>query len=392
MIKDSTDGKIDLILTKSVSRFARNTVDSLTTVRELKDKGVEIYFEKENIWTMDSKGELLITIMSSLAQEESRSISENCKWGIQKYFQEGRVRIPYSIFLGYEKGANGSVINEEQAATVRYIFTEFNKGNGYNTIKNKLINKGCLNARGKVTWTSTSVKSILTNEKYAGNAILQKTYSDNFLTKKRIMNDGILPKYCVENSYPAIVSQEVFNLAQKMVEEIKLGRGHSGHLFSGFIKCGCCGDCYGPKVWDSTNNKKVIWQCNSRYKKARCKGPHFYKEEIETIVRNALIDLLDNKNLYLLKVEKLLVELEQIEIERTHLRIKLDSIDDTEIFIAVQEELNSLGVKLSKREQLISFKRNLENLTDPKLTDFNTYFKNMIVNTKNDYKLELLFE
>ena len=139
MIQDAKQGKIDLILTKSVSRFARNTVDSLTTIRDLKSHGVEVYFEKENIWTMDSKGELLITIMSSLAQEESRSISENTKWGKRKQMADGKVSLPYSHFLGYDKGPNGSlVINEEEVKTIRLIFSEFLSGHSFGDIAKKL--------------------------------------------------------------------------------------------------------------------------------------------------------------------------------------------------------------------------------------------------------------
>jgi DNA invertase Pin-like site-specific DNA recombinase len=135
MINDALDGKIDLIITKSVSRFARNTVDSLTTVRQLKEKGVEVYFEKENIWTLDSKGELLITIMSSLAQEESRSISENCTWGIRKRFEEGKVRMSYGSFLGFEKDDDGNiVINEREAKIVKYIYSRYLQGLSPNTI------------------------------------------------------------------------------------------------------------------------------------------------------------------------------------------------------------------------------------------------------------------
>ena len=153
MMNDALSGKIDLILTKSVSRFARNTVDSLTCVRELKANGGEIYFEKENIWTFDSKGELLITIMSSLAQEESRSISENVKWGIRKRFQEGKPRFPYAS-LGYRKGADGNPeIVEEEAEIVRYIFSDFLLGRSISSIAKSLTDKGIPTPHGKRKWS-----------------------------------------------------------------------------------------------------------------------------------------------------------------------------------------------------------------------------------------------
>ena len=174
MIADALDGKIDLIVTKSVSRFARNTVDSLTTVRKLKDKGVEVYFEKENIWTMDSKGELLITIMSSLAQEESRSISENVTWGQRKRFADGKVNMPYKQFLGYRKGADGlPKIVPEEAEIVRTIYRMFVEGMSAGSIAKHLTKNGIPTPSGKAVWQRHTIESILQNEKYKGAALLQ---------------------------------------------------------------------------------------------------------------------------------------------------------------------------------------------------------------------------
>lgn len=174
MVNDALAGKIDLIITKSVSRFARNTVDTLTTVRKLKEKGVEVYFEKENIYTLDSKGELLITIMSSLAQEESRSISENVTWGQRKRFADGKVSLPYKRFLGYKKGPDGlPVIVEEEAEIVRLIYRLFLYGKSPSFIASMLTDEGILTPGGKANWRPNGVISILTNEKYKGDAILQ---------------------------------------------------------------------------------------------------------------------------------------------------------------------------------------------------------------------------
>ena len=181
MVHDALNGKIDLIITKSISRFARNTVDSLQTIRKLKEKGVEVYFEKENIWTLDSKGEVLLTIMSSLAQEESRSISENVKWATRKRFAEGKASVAYSRFLGYDKDFK---INEEEAATVRKIFGWFLQGHSYIGISRMLNDGNYPTASGKGKWNDSTVKRILTNEKYKGDALLQKTYSVDFLTLK----------------------------------------------------------------------------------------------------------------------------------------------------------------------------------------------------------------
>ena len=200
MIQDALDGKIDLIVTKSVSRFARNTVDSLVTVRKLKEKGVEVYFEKENIYTLDSKGELLITIMSSLAQEESRSISENVTWGQRKRFSDGKVSLPYKQFLGYEKGPDDlPQIVEEQAEIVRRIYSMFMFGKTTSAIAKQLTREGIPTPAGKKTWQASTIESILTNEKYKGSALLQKSFTVDFLTKTMKRNEGEVPQYYIEH-------------------------------------------------------------------------------------------------------------------------------------------------------------------------------------------------
>lgn len=164
---------LQLLVTKLVSRFVRNIVDSLITVRKLKDKGIEIYFEKENIWTLDAKGELLITIMSSLAQEESRSISEKVKWGYRRRFADGKVSVSYSRFLGYDKRKDGNlVVNPEQAKIVKLIYRLFLDGYTFHSIARELTQRGIKSPGGKSKWGQQTVKSILTNEKYKGDALL----------------------------------------------------------------------------------------------------------------------------------------------------------------------------------------------------------------------------
>ena len=196
MVEDALAGKIDLIVTKSVSRFARNTVDSLTTIRKLKEHGTEVFFEKESIWTFDSKGEMLLTILSSLSQEESRSISENVKWGQRKKFSDGRFSMCYGRFLGYEKGEDGSmVINQEQAKTIEFIYSEFIMGLSPKAIAKKLTELGYETPGGQKKWYEGTVRSILKNEKYKGCALLQKTYTPDFLTKKSVKNDGKVPQF-----------------------------------------------------------------------------------------------------------------------------------------------------------------------------------------------------
>ncbi len=286
MIDDAMAGQIDLIVTKSVSRFARNTVDSLVTIRKLKEKGVEVYFEKENIYTFDSKGELLLTIMSSLAQEESRSISENVTWGQRKRFADGKVSLPYKHFLGYQKGADDlPKIVEEEAAVVRRIYKCFMEGQSAYLIAKGLTASRIPTPAGNEKWTVGTVKSILTNEKYKGSALLQKKFTVDFLTKKMKSNEGEVPQYYIEHSHEAIISPEEFDKVQEEIRRRKnLGRRYRGNtIFSARIVCGDCGAFYGRKVWGSTGKyRRVIWQCNHKFKgEHKCQTPHLYESAIK---------------------------------------------------------------------------------------------------------------
>ena len=285
MIADALAGKIDLIITKSISRFARNTVDTLTTVRKLKEKGIDIFFEKENIHTLDAKGELLITIMSSLAQEESRSISENVTWGQRKRFADGKVSLPYKRFLGYRKGTDGlPEIAPEEAVVVRLIYRLFLYGKSPSAIASYLTDEGILTPSGKAVWRSSVVESILTNEKYKGDALLQKKFTVDFLTKKQKVNEGEVPQYYVANSHPAIIEPEIFDLVQYELKKRKSdGRWTScTHPFSGKVFCGECGGVYGSKVWHSNSKyRTVVWQCNEKHRGQHCTTPHFTEDEMQ---------------------------------------------------------------------------------------------------------------
>ena len=269
MIADALAGKIDLIVTKSVSRFARNTVDSLTTIRKLKEHGVEVYFEKENIWTFDSKGELLITIMSSLAQEESRSLSENITWGQRKRFSDGKVNLPYKQFLGYRKGPDGfPEVVEDEAKIVRRIYALFMEGKTSYAIAKALTADGVPTPSGKKKWGASVVESILTNEKYKGAALLQKCYTIDFLSKKRKVNEGEVQQYWIERSHQPIIQPHEFDVVQAEFARRKgMGLHYSGGgVFSSRLVCGDCGGCYGPKVWHSNSKyRRVVWQCNGKF-------------------------------------------------------------------------------------------------------------------------------
>ena len=301
MIADALAGRIDLIITKSISRFARNTVDSLTTIRKLKEHNVECYFEKESIWTFDGCGELLITIMSSLSQEESRSISENVTWGHRKRMADGKVSVAYSRFLGYDRGADGKmVINPEQAETVRLIYRLFLEGMTPHSIAKHLTENGISTPTGKNKWSAETVRRILTNEKYKGDALLQKYFTTDFLTKKIRRNEGQIPQYYVEGDHEAIIEPAVFDMVQQELEQRRRSTSrYSGvSIFSSKVKCGQCGCWFGSKVWHSTSEKyrKVIYRCNHKYGKQHCTTPHITEEEIKTTFLNALNLLLKNRD------------------------------------------------------------------------------------------------
>lgn len=328
MIEDAMNGKIDLIITKSVSRFARNTVDSLVTVRKLKEKGVEIYFEKENIYTLDSKGELLITIMSSLAQEESRSISENVTWGQRKRFADGKVTLPYKQFLGYEKGEDGlPKIVESEAKIVRLIYKEFLNGKTPSYIAKLLTEMKIPTPAKKEVWQVSTVESILTNEKYKGDALLQKSFTVDFLTKKKKVNEGEIPQYYVNDSHPAIIQPEIFDLVQIEFQKRKSknGRKSNASIFSGKVICGDCGGYYGSKVWHSTSQyRRVILQCNNKFKnEVKCRTRHFTEDELKEIFVKVFNETFKDKELIVSNLEDIITELtntDEIEKKLSELR------------------------------------------------------------------------
>ena len=286
MIRDALDGKIDLILTKSVSRFARNTVDTLTTIRKLKERGVAVYFEEQSIDTLDGKGELLITIMSSIAQEESRSISDNVTWGQRKRFADGKVSLGYKQFLGFEKGEDGlPKVVEEEARIVRYIYRSFMMGKTGSHIARTLTEAGIPTPGGKKQWQASTIMSILQNEKYKGAALLQKSFTVDFLEKRMKVNEGEVPQYYIEHSHEAIIDPLEHDRVQLEISRRKALDRHysSAHLFSSKVICGECGGFFGRKVWHSTDTyKNYIWQCNEKYRqKQKCGTPHFQEEELK---------------------------------------------------------------------------------------------------------------
>ena len=285
MIEDCKQGKIDMVLTKSVSRFARNTVDALNVIRELKEIGVGVFFERENVWTLDSKGEFLITLLTSLAQEEARSISENTAWGLRKRFADGKYSVGYKSFLGYNAGFE---INEEQAVFVRLIFKMYIQGYSAYKISQFLQRWEIKSPAGNDRWHSSSVMSILKNEKYKGDALLQKAFTVDFLTKKAKKNEGELPQYYVHEGHEPIVDEMVFDYTQALIaSRTSSGREkYSGVTpASSLLRCGVCGAWYGPKP-EHSNDKyhKIVLMCRNRFKTPLyCKNARILQSELPNI-------------------------------------------------------------------------------------------------------------
>lgn len=282
MISSALDGKIDLIITKSLSRFARNTVDTLLALRKLTEAGVQVYFEKENINSLDADGEFMITLLSSLAQEESRSLSRNITWGHRKRFSDGKYSFAYSRFLGYDRGRDGNpVVNQEEAKTVRLIYRLYFLGANFNGICEYLKNCSILSPCGKEKWDSATIKHILTNEKYKGDALLQKTYKAHFLDKRARKNNGEIPQYYVSDGHEAIISPDIFDLIQTEIEKrTNLYSGYKGKIsLNNKIICGLCGSSY------MRNN--TFWRCRSLYDgQKHC--PNLKNDYIETQCAEAL--------------------------------------------------------------------------------------------------------
>ena len=302
MVQDALDGKIDLIITKSVSRFARNTVDSLTTIRKLKEHNVAVVFEKEGVNTLDGTGEFLITILSSIAQEESRNISENTRWGVVRRFENGQVIVNHSKFMGYTKNEEGTlVIIPEEAEIVKMIYRLYLEGYSCGKIKKHLEELGIKTVTGKEKWQATVIDKMLRNEKYMGDALLQKTYTVDFMTKKKVINKGIVPQYYVEDDHEAIIPKELFYRVQEEImrrasmckaavtrKKNRKSKYSSTYALTGMVLCGDCGREYRRVTWSKNGRKKVVWRCTNRLENGtkHCKNSPTIEE---TALNNAVM-------------------------------------------------------------------------------------------------------
>lgn len=304
LIEDCEKGKVDIILVKSISRFARNTVDLLKTVRYLKELGVEVRFEKEHINSMSNDGELMLSILASFAQEESRSISENVKWGTQKRFEQGIPNGRFRIF-GYRWEEDALVIVPEEGVIVKRIFNEFIGGKTPRAIAKRLNEDGKLTRRG-CEWSDFGIRTILKNVTYTGNMLLQKGFVEDPITKRRKRNSGELPRYFVENTHEPIIDKATFDYVQ---EEIVRRREKRRTVFTAKVKCSKCGAYYIRNTVSHASHYK-FWTCPTKRRKgcAVCSAKDIKEEKLKEISAEVLgLTELDEK-VFLDKIENIVVE------------------------------------------------------------------------------------
>ena len=347
MIKLCKRGKVDMIITKSISRFARNTLDCLKYTRMLKAIGVDVFFEEQGIHSTQPGAEFYITIYGSIAQSESENISANVKFGKAQSAREGNVAFHYKNFLGYRKGEDGKPeIVPEEAETVRFIYESFLAGDSIGGIKAKLEERGILSPSGKPTWNHSTIVSILTNEKYTGDAIINKTFIEDCISKKVKVNNGERQKFYVENNHPAIIDRMTFARVQEelarrngklKVKQVgtktEQGKYSSKYALTELLVCGECKTPYRRCTWTVKGKKKIVWRCISRldYGKKYChESPTVEESVLQEAIMNAIMRTA-NENAELLKTLKLHIgmglDMGESEDESLDLQIKIAEID-----------------------------------------------------------------
>lgn len=393
MIQDSLNGKIDLILTKSISRFARNTLDTLKYVRMLKEKNVAILFEEENINTLEMAGELLLTILSSVAQQESETISSHVKLGLKMKQQRGEL-IGYNGCLGYtyDKESKSISVNEEEAEIVRYIFNRYAQGVGSSIIAKELTNMKYQTPKGLTVWSDSTVRRILKNEKYKGDVLQGKTYTTDPITHKRVVNMGEENQYYIKEHHQAIIEPELFDKVQQILEK-RAGSREKGkrkgnysrkYPFSSRIYCGFCGTVLTRRNWNSgTKNAAPVWHCMNFVKRGKTECPKC-KAIKETIIENCFIEAYkilcsdkgDIVEKFINRMNNIITEnssdklIENIELEKKKLNSKmnklidlsLDNAIDRDTFLERKEKLQTQIEQLNmKQEKLMLDERNNTN-------------------------------
>ncbi len=407
LMKLCEKGKIDMVLTKSISRFSRNTLDCLGYIRKLKEKGIPIIFEKEGINTMQMASEMTISLLGSFAQAESESISKNVTWGMRQSFKNGKVHFHYANFLGYEKGEDGEPkIVPEEAVIVKRIFQSYLVGYSISKIKVELETEGITSSTGKEVWSTNAIRYMLSNEKYIGDALLQKTYVTDFLTKKSKKNQGEIPQYYVTGNHEGIISKELFNRVQEEIArraskrkvsqkatKTEHSKYSSKYVLSELLACGDCGTQYRRVTWARNGKKKIVWRCINRleYGTKYCKeSPTIEEYILQDAIMKAICQFVEDKD-------------ELINTLKNSLRVALDAEDDgidTAAITARIEELDSVMmdlVELSSKSSASAdyFDAKFEEISDKRkqLQDkLKDHAQRQTITENNNSRMKELFE
>lgn len=406
MIEEAMEGNIDYIITKSISRFARNTLDCLKYIRKLKENNIPVYFEKENINTMDAKGEVLLTIMASLAQQESQSLSQNVKLGFQYRFQQGQVQVNHNRFLGYTKDEYGKlVIVPEEAKIVKRIYREYLEGASLRDIKEGLEKDKIVNGAGNRKWHVSNLNQILTNEKYMGDALLQKTYTVDFLNKKRVKNDGIAPQYYVENSHEAIIPKEIFmRVGEEMDRRANMvsGKGKrriysSKYALSSIVYCSKCGDIYRRIAWNNRGKKYTVWRCCTRVTNGpdACHARTIKEDDLQEAVVEAINQLISEsselKEIIKENIEKVIagdgssqieeIDQEMLKVQEELLKVANAKKDYTDLADRVEElrnEKEKILLEMAEEKNEQSRLKELEEFLDNQELEIESYDEELV--------------
>lgn len=384
MIRQCKKGKIDMIITKSISRFARNTLDCINITRMLREIGVDVYFEEQNLHSIDPSSEFYISIYGSIAQSESENISANVKWGKAQSAKEGNVPFQYKHFLGYRKGADGQPeIDPEEAETVRMIYNQFLAGDSFIEICKSLEEQGISSPGGKTTWQSSTIQSILSNEKYKGDAVINKTFTENCISKKVKVNNGERAKYYIENNHPAIIDAGTFGRVQeelarrsgkKKVKQVgtktEQGKYSSKYALTELLVCGECGTPYRRCTWTARGKKKIVWRCINRldYGKKYChQSPSIEESVLQEAIMKAVMRTA-KQNADVLKTLKL------------HIGMGLD---------AEETEDKSLDIQIRIAEIDAEFKKMLNAVSEGNIETFNEEHAGELMNEKQRLVIQL---
>ena len=376
LIRQCKRGKVDMIIVKSISRFARNTLDCLKITRMLRELKVDVYFEEQNLHSIDPSSEFYISIYGSVAQSESENISHNVAWGKARSAKDGNVFFAYKSFLGYRRGADGKPeIDPEQANTVRRIYDHFLAGNSLQQIANGLTADGIPTPMGRTVWQASVVQSILSNEKYKGDALLGKTYVEDCISKKVRVNAGERPQYYVENNHPAIIDAATFARVQEELARraskrkvkqtgttTEQGKYCGKYALTELLICGECGTPYRRCTWTVGGKKRIVWRCINRldYGKKYC---HHSPTMEEAPLQNAIMDAV---------LRTAQIDLNVLQTLKQHIQLGLGAGAEEDKSVEIQIRIAQIDQEFKSLLNSVTAENQQELLTDPRITNLMT--------------------